>query len=202
MEAQRFVNYYEILELGPGASAEAIAYRFRHLVRRYHPDNQATGDRSRFDAIIQAHDVLKDASKRAQYHEDHPQHLPPLWEATVEEALRAETDGAAGVRDVGDGEAAFDGFGIDRDISIQNNILTLLYLRRRRNIREPGMGDAELEHLTGCPPEHLEFHIWYLKAKSWIATGEDGLLAITIDGVDRAAHLYRESASRLITDQS
>ena len=65
----------------------------------------------------------------------------------------------------------------------------------------PEIGDAELERLSGCPPEHLEFHIWYLKHKKWVATGEDGLLAITIDGVDRAAHLYKEGA-RLITDQS
>jgi curved DNA-binding protein CbpA len=197
MEARSFVNYYEILELRPDASAEAIGLRFRHLARRYHPDNQATGDRSKFDAIVEAHDVLKDAAKRAQYHDDNLHHLPPYWEQMDDEP-KAESESAANTNDR---ETFIDGFGIDRDLSIQNNILALLYLRRRRNIREPGMGDAELEHLTGCPPENLEFHIWYLKAKGWIATGEDGLFAITIDGVDRAAHLYKETA-KLITDQS
>ena len=198
MEARIFVDFYEVLELRPNASSEAIAHRFRYLARRYHPDNQATGDRSKFDAIAEAHDVLKDPVKRAQYHEDNQRHLPPFWEQTAADGGRAEPDSAA---EAGGREPFVDGFGIDRDISIQNNLLALLYLRRRRNIREPGMGDAELEHLTGCPPEHLEFHIWYLKAKGWIATGEDGLLAITIDGVDRAAQLYKETA-RLITDQS
>ena len=83
----------------------------------------------------------------------------------------------------------------------QNHILTLLYQRRRLNTKEPGVGDAELEDMAFCPAEHLEFHLWYLKAKGWIATGEDGLLAITIDGVDRAARLYQDGA-RLLTDRS
>jgi len=197
MEAQSFVDYYGILEVTANATSEAIDHRFRHLARRYHPDNQTTGDRSKFDAIVEAHDVLRDASRRAQYHEEHPHLLPPFWQEANNENAATEPEGA----DAGEGATFIDGFGIDRDISIQNNLLTLLYLRRRRNIREPGMGDAELERLTGCPPEHLEFHLWYLKAKGWIAAGEDGLLAITIDGVDRAAHLYKDSA-RLITDQS
>jgi curved DNA-binding protein CbpA len=196
MEAQSFVDYYGILEVTADASAEAIDHRFRHLARRYHPDNQATGDRCMFDAIVEAHDVLKDSSRRAQYHEEHPHRLPPFWEVHAEACGKEESPGQPSAV-----ETFIDSSGIDRDMSIQNNLLALLYLRRRRNIREPGMGDAELERLTGCPPEHLEFHLWYLKAKGWIATGEDGLMAITIDGVDRAAHLYKESA-KLLTSQS
>jgi curved DNA-binding protein CbpA len=198
MQAQSFVNYYEVLHLNPSASSEAIAHSFRYLARRYHPDNQATGDREQFDAIVEAHDILKDAATRAQYHEDHPHHLPPLWPQIDEAAEAAEVESAANTNDR---EPFIDGFGIERDISIQNNLLSMLYVRRRRNIREPGIGDAELERLSGCQPEHLEFHLWYLKAKGWIAKGEDGLYAITIEGVDRAGHLYKEGA-KLITDQS
>jgi curved DNA-binding protein CbpA len=204
MEVKNFINYYEIFELNPGASAEEIEHAFRHLARRYHPDNQTTGDRSRFDLILEAHDTLKDSLKRAQYHEKHHHHLPPY--ASVEDKAEHAGFGGAwnGHQDhVIDGDTFFDGLGIDRDVSIQNNLLTLLYFQRRRNIREPGLGDAELERLSGCPPEHLEFHLWYLKAKSWIARGDNGLLEITIDGVDRAALLYQgEHAAKLITDQS
>jgi curved DNA-binding protein CbpA len=196
MEAERFVNYYDVLGLSPGASFEAIGHRFRDLARRYHPDNQATGDRSRFDVLVEAHDILKDEVRRARYHEDHRRHFPSY---SPEESGRPGADSRPGG---GEKETLIDSLGIERDNAIQNNLLTLLYFRRRRNIREPGIGDAELERLSGCPPEHLEFHVWYLKAKGWIATGEDGLLAITIDGVERVAHLYRESANRLITDQS
>jgi curved DNA-binding protein CbpA len=203
MEVKNFINYYEILEVSPGSSADAIEHNFRHLARRYHPDNQTTGDRSRFDAILEAHDTLKDSVKRAQYHEKHPSRLPPL--PHDEEADQANA-GGLGARDrenaVND-DNFIDGLGIDRDVSIQNNLLTLLYFQRRRNIRDPGIGDAELERLSGCPPEHLEFHIWYLKAKGWISRGDNGLLEITIEGVDRAALIHQgENAKKLITDQS
>jgi curved DNA-binding protein CbpA len=197
MEAQGFVNYYEILELSPAASAEAIDQSFRSLARRYHPDNLASGDRARFDAVVEAHKLLRDPARRALYHEEHKNYLPPYYPASGSDPGGFEENGGS----LNDHDSMLDGSGIDRDVAVQNNLLTLLYLRRRRNIREPGIGDAELERLSGCPPEHLEFHIWYLKAKGWVATGEDGLLAITIDGVDRAAHLYKEGA-RLITDQS
>lgn len=197
MDDLHFVNHYEILGLSPSASAEAIDREFRHLARRYHPDNQVTGNRSRFDAIVEAHDTLKDPVRRAQYHDDFNDRLPPIRPSAGDESVRAET--TAGPDSEGDG--FFDGVGIDKDLSVQNNILMLLYFRRRRSPREPGIGDAELERLSGCAPEHLEFHIWYLKHKGWIATGEDGLLAITIDGVDRAAHIYRDSANRLLTAQ-
>lgn len=199
MQVKTFVNYYEILDVHPNANSEAIERKFRHLARRYHPDNQATADRAKFDTIVEAHKTLKDAGKRAQYHEDHKLHLPPLPQSVAEESGQAEMQDGG---DVGERDGFGDSLGIERDISIQDNILTLLYLQRRRNIREPGIGNAELERLSNCAPEHLEFHIWYLKAKGWIARGDDGLLAITIDGVDRAASIYRESANKLITDQS
>jgi curved DNA-binding protein CbpA len=205
MEAKSFVNYYEVLELSPGASFGAIERNFRDLARRYHPDNQATGDRLRFDLIVDAHNVLRDPIKRDRYDLDHRQVFPDASKAFKEEA--GPNDAAAdAVRDdqaQDEAEKARDGLGIDRDIAIQNGLLMALYLRRRKNIRDPGLGDTELERLTGCSPEHLEFHLWYLKEKGWIAVGDDGLFMITIDGVDRAALIHQnDAARRLITDQS
>jgi hypothetical protein len=79
----------------------------------------------------------------------------------------------------------------------------MLYFQRRRNIGQPGIGNAELERLSGCPHEHLEFHLWYLKEKGWISAGEDGLFAITVAGVDHAARIYQsERAQKFIIDQS
>lgn len=199
MDAKIFVNYYEILNVSPGASVATIEHSFRNLALKYHPDNQVTGDRSKFDLVIEAHNVLKDLDRRAQYHHENDRHLPPFSHPSEEVYDRAEyEDTGAGAA----GGLALDGIGVDRDISTQNSILIMLYIQRRKNVREPGIGDAELERLSGCPAEHLEFHIWYLKAKGWITTGEDGLLAITIDGVDRAAALYNESAKKLLTDQT
>jgi curved DNA-binding protein CbpA len=196
VEAESFVDYYEAMGLIPSASQEAIALRFRSLARRFHPDNAITGNRAKFETILQANFILRDRNRRSQYHKENSHRLPPL---PAEDEHVAE-----GLRDAlhDDADAEFvDGLGIDKDTVIQNNLLTMLYLQRRRNIKEPGIGNAELERLSGCSHEHLEFHIWYLREKGWIARGEDGLLAITVDGVDRAAHIY-QTEQRLITDQS
>ena len=196
-----FVSFYEIFGLDPDSTPGAIERRFRQLVRRYHPDNMATGDRAMFDAVLEANETLKDPDRRAQYHERHEHRFPPRPpsfpddHADHAEAHPDELDDDGPVQD-----DLLSEIGIARDLSIQNNILALLYHRRRRFIMEPGIGNAELERMTGCPHEHLEFHLWYLKAKGWVATAESGLLVITVSGVDRAAAIYRESANRLLTD--
>jgi curved DNA-binding protein CbpA len=196
MGVENFTDYYEILGVGPSATQEAIALRFRSLARRFHPDNSNTGDRGKFESILRANDTLRDRTRRAQYHKENSQRLPPF---PLQDGGCKETAGEA--HSVKDEVEFVDGLGIGHDESIQNNILTMLYLQRRRNIREPGIGNAELERLSGCPHEHLEFHIWYLREKGWIARGEDGLLAVTVEGVDRAAHIY-QTEQRLITKQS
>lgn len=195
MEGEAFVNFYELMGLKPSASQDAIALRFRSLARRFHPDNSSTGNRTRFEAILRANDILRDRARRAQYHRENPQDLPPFLPEAEEPAE------ALSALDLAEEEAFVDGLGIDRDVSIQNNLLTMLYLQRRRNTKEPGIGNAELERLSGCPHEHLEFHIWYLREKGWIAQAEDGRFAITVDGVDRAAHIY-QNEQRLITDKT
>jgi len=155
---------------------------FRYLAQRYHPDNQETSDRLRFDVIMEAHDTLRDPAKRTQYDIQYKNHL----------GLRSKL-----------AEEAGDSKGIDRDIEIQNKLLAFLYVKRRQNIRDPGINDFELERLTGVPVEHLEFHLWYLKEKGWVRRTENGTLAITIEGVDHAnSGRDRKTATNLLTDHS
>ncbi|RUW18389.1 J domain-containing protein, partial [Mesorhizobium sp. M4B.F.Ca.ET.013.02.1.1] len=85
--------------------------------------------------------------------------------------------------------------GLERDVVIQAKLLALLYVRRRQDVNNPGIGDDELERLSGCPREHLDFHLWYLKAKSWIARTENGTFAITVEGIDRANSEHRREAT-------
>ena len=89
------------------------------------------------------------------------------------------------------------------DENIRTAVLSLLYVARRRYVDDPGMGPIHLERYLGCPEEHLEFHLWYLKEKGWIMRTDSGEYAITVDGVDkvtggvilRADHLLGELAS-------
>ena len=41
-----------------------------------------------------------------------------------------------------------------------------------------------MEKLLTAPQEHLEFHIWYLRNKSWIGLTDTGKYEITANGVD------------------
>lgn len=161
-----FTDLYELLEISPNANSETIERIFRYFAKRYHPDNPETGDVDRFNDLVEAHNTLKDPVKRAEYDVQYYGRLQ-LNRQTVDEAS--------------------DGKGLDRDVVIQDRLLSLLYVRRRRDVNNPGIGDSELETLSGCPSEHLDFHLWYLKAKGWIAKTENGTFAITVEGVDRAS---------------
>jgi curved DNA-binding protein CbpA len=165
MEVSEFIDYYEILEVSPNAHSGAIERMFRYLAQRYHPDNRDTGDRLRFDVILEAHNTLRDPVKRAQFDIQHKNRSSFRWRLT---------------------EEAGDRKGIERDADIQNKLLSMLYVKRRRDASDPGIGDLEVERLLACPAEHLQFHIWYLKEKGWISRTENGMLAITVEGVDRA----------------
>jgi curved DNA-binding protein CbpA len=182
MSAPQFVDYYEVLQISPNANSETIERMFRYLARHYHPDNPATADRDRFDLILQAHNVLRDPEKRAQYDIEHRQRLGDRVELAAD---------------------VLAGAGIDRDLDTQSRLLELLYAKRRRDLQDPGLGNAELEALLGCPIEHLEFNIWYMKEKRWIRATENGTLAITVEGVDKiSADAHVKAPTRLLTDQS
>jgi hypothetical protein len=75
------------------------------------------------------------------------------------------------------------------DRRIRTAILELLYTARRNDAERPGVGVLDLERLLGCPEQHMNFHIWYLKENGWLERLENGTLAITASGVDRVLDL-------------
>jgi molecular chaperone DnaJ len=62
-------DYYELLGIQRGADDAAIKAAFRRLAKEYHPDRHGgcKENESRFKAINEAYDVLKDPQKRAAY---------------------------------------------------------------------------------------------------------------------------------------
>lgn len=61
-------DYYEVLGVERGASADAIRKAYRRLARQYHPDvNKAADATTRFAEVQEAYDVLSDAEKRKAY---------------------------------------------------------------------------------------------------------------------------------------
>jgi hypothetical protein len=80
-----------------------------------------------------------------------------------------------------------DYYDVLEDRRLFHGILSQLYVARRQDVRNPGVGTAYLARGLGCSHTQLEFPLWYLKQRRWIEVLENGQLAITADGVDRLA---------------
>ena len=68
-------DYYDVLGISKGASAEDVKKAYRKLARQYHPDvNKAPDAEAKFKEVKEAYDVLSDDQRRARYdqfgHED------------------------------------------------------------------------------------------------------------------------------------
>ncbi len=161
-------DYYEILQVSPRADRDMIERVYRYLAHRFHPDNRETGDAERFTEIVDAYEVLSSGAKRAKYDLRYEDVREARWRLFSQET----TD---------------DDVGTDRRIRLA--IMSILYIVRRNNPGEPGVGAMELERLLECPEPVVRFHCWYLKENSWIVRLETGFLAITALGVDRLFEL-------------
>ena len=164
MDETPFVDYYELLQVSPNADDETIHRVFRLLAKKLHPD-AGQGDAKRFNLLVEAYRTLANPETRAAYDVRHEQYWDRTWKVASEAS---------------DGQAFVD------DADVRERLLSLFYAQRRLCMRNPGMGEMELARLVGVPHEHMEFHLWYLKAKGWIERLETGHLAITAEGVDQA----------------
>jgi curved DNA-binding protein len=145
------------------ADLETIERVFRLLAKRYHPDNNLTGNADKFSIISQAYRVLSDPEKRAAYDAKYEGARAHQWKI-FSEMSSSES--------------------FENDKRIRHEILSILYIARRQDASNAGVGMWHLEKLLGWPEKQMEFHIWYLKKKDWIQLSETGGHAITATGVD------------------
>lgn len=171
---QDFSDHYEIMQLNAKADQETVQRVFRILAQRYHPDNQETGDADMFHQLMTAYAVLSDPEKRAAYDARHTATRTTRWKIFNNAQT---TQGSEGER------------------RKRLGILSLLYTKRISDLHQPTMTIRELEDLLGCPKEHLEFSLWYLKERGHVARSDNGRYSITVDGVDAAETLEREPSS-------
>jgi curved DNA-binding protein len=159
-------DYYAALQVSPHADADTIERVFRHLAKRFHPDNGDSGDPDRFSQVVEAFRVLSDPEERTAYDLGYSEVQERRWK-------------------VFDQASANDG--VRSDQRIRGSILTLLYTARRNDVEHPGLGILELERVLGVPEEVMKFHLWYLKERRLIQRLDNGHLAITVEGVAPAA---------------
>jgi len=159
------VDYYEVLQVNQRADPETIHRIFRIMAQRFHPDNGETGNPEVFRGIMEAYQVLSDPEKRAAYDVNLHSERQVRWK------IFNQDDAAVGKR---------------AEASKRRGILDLLYTARMNQPGHPVMTIHELEDLLGCPREHLEFSLWYLRENALIIRSDNGRFSITVKGVDRA----------------
>ena len=182
MTDEKFIDHYEVLQLSPNATAETVERVYRFLAKRYHPDNQDTGDVEQFSAIHTAYELLSNPISRASYDAKYEHNRAIAWKIFKQEGA---DDSRA------DDKRLFHG------------ILSLLYIARRRDPENGGLGPVTLETMLGCPQQHLEFPIWYLKKRGYVERMGNGQVAITAEGIDKlGSGDLSLPANRLIADRS
>src|SRR5437667_12062293 len=72
-------DYYEVLQISANAEPETIHRVYRLLAQRFHPDNNETGNETRFRAISEAYEVLSNPERRAQYDAVHQRLWRDRW---------------------------------------------------------------------------------------------------------------------------
>lgn len=170
-------DYYEVLQINQKADPDMIHRVYRLLAQRYHPDNTATGDEQAFRAITDAYKVLSEPEKRAAYDVHLHAYRQVRWRIFDQ-------------RQAAVGKLA--------EQSKRRGILDLLYTQRCNEPEKPSMNLFELEDLLGCPREHLEFSLWYLKENGLVVRMDNGRFAVTAKGVDWAEK--EEISERLRAD--
>jgi curved DNA-binding protein len=170
-EGDPFIDYYNSLEVYPDCDLKTLECAYRHLAKKYHPDHAEAADVTKFNEVIAAYRVLRNAERRAEYNVRYAD--------------------ATGFRFFPDKEANEDDRVALSDADAHAEILVFLYKRRREQARDAGVGQYFIQEMLSCSDEHLDFHLWYLRAKGFIETTEQGALAITIDGVDHVISTSR-----------
>jgi hypothetical protein len=163
--AKPFVDYYDLLQLSSQADPETIHRVYRMLAQRYHPDNPDTGSEEIFKRLLQAYKVLSDPEQRAAFDVRHQSEQRVRWK--IFNQPRAAQ-------------------GRDAERRQRQGILSVLYTRRVNEPSQPTMTLHEFEDLLGCPREHLEFSLWYLKEKGWVSRTDNARYSINANGVEQA----------------
>jgi predicted transcriptional regulator of viral defense system len=64
--------------------------------------------------------------------------------------------------------------------------LSLLHAKMLEDPERAAIGLLSFEELLGCPREHLQAALWYLRGKGFIERFDNGRYTITVQGFDAA----------------
>jgi len=159
------LDCYEIMQLNPKADADTIHRVHRILAQRYHPDTPDTGNSEMFIRVTAAAKILSDPEKRAKYDARYRATKQLQWKIFDQTQTTV---------------------GFEAERSKRHGILGLLYAKTLHDPERGSMTAVDFEELLGCPREHLQAALWYLRGKGYITRGDNGRYSITVQGFDEA----------------
>lgn len=170
------LDCYEIMQLSPNADNETISRVYRFLAQRYHPDHAETGNPDLFVQLSEAYRILSDPEQRAKYDVRHLKTKRLRWKVFDQAQMSA---------------------GPESEKRKRHGILGLLYSKCLHDPDNAHMTVFEFEELLGCPREHLETALWYLRGKGLINRSDNGRHTITILGFDEVEKQVGSKTLRL-----
>jgi DnaJ-domain-containing protein 1 len=157
------LDYYEILQVSRLADADTIRRVFHALAQRYHPDNAQTGNEEKFRQVVEAHAALSDPEKRAAH---------DVFLASEDKTRYRIFDSLQSTE------------GVQAEIRKREGILRLLYTKRLTDPHQPSLRGRDFSEMLGCPIEHLEFSLWFLREQKLINRSDNNRFEITWQGVE------------------
>jgi len=157
------VDYYEVLQVSRNADLDTIHRVFHLLAQRFHPDNRVTGDQNKFRQVVEANRVLSDPELRAAHD------IQLLEENHVRVRIFDSLESTQGVQ---------------AEIRKRHGVLRLLYTHRMMNPGTPALRGRDFVEMLGCPVEHLEFALWFLKEQKMLQRADNNSFEITWQGVE------------------
>jgi curved DNA-binding protein len=159
------LDYYEIMQLSPNADHETVHRVYRLLAQRYHPDNADSGNADLFLQLTEAFQTLSDPEKRAAYDARHSAEKKLRWKI-FDQAVVAT--------------------GPEVEKRKRQGILGLLYAITVKDPERASMTVHAFEDMLGCPREHLEAALWFLRGKGYVQRTDGGRYTLTVHGFEEA----------------
>lgn len=156
------LDYYDVLQVSRRADADTIRRVFHVLAQRYHPDNKETGNERLFRQVVEANAVLSDTERRAAHDVQLAQEDKTRFK--IFDNLQSSQ-------------------GVQAEVRKRQGILRLLYTKRLTDPHQPSMRGRDFVEMLGCPIEHLEFSLWFLRENKLIIRSDNNQFEITFQGV-------------------
>jgi curved DNA-binding protein CbpA len=161
--AGKFQDHYVLLGIETNADSETMQAAYAKLAQKFHPNNDETGDKTKFDAVNLAYEVLSDPTLRASFDKvkgvDHEAGNPKFTGAEFFE-------------------------GLEQGAALRLAILCILYDRRRVKSFKPSLSLRHLEGMIQATADELNFALWYLKQRGFAINDDKSSMEITVEGMD------------------